>query len=316
MAIAIVTNVPPEEESDFDFLKEGLEAAGYEVTLTNLENSLEALTALTPDTFIFNCVEEFNGMASNESGIAGYLELAHIPFTGSGAKTLAMLQDKGVTKAILDAVGCKVARAVIVKPGNAIPDMSYLAWPRMVKYASEDASEGITAANVTNNEDELIAQIERLEQAKPNAPIFVEEYIEGREILAAVIGNGDERRVLPPIEVTFEGNAKIVTQDAKQKEDSEDFNNVVSDAAELTPEEAQAIEEAVLLACRAVEINDYARVDIRLKGNVPWIIEINPNPDLTPDHGVGGSAKLAGVSFPDLLNFIIESAKARYTQGE
>lgn len=312
MALTFVTNCQKgEEEDEYEQMLEGLQEAGYEVEFVNVLNSLDALLELDPDVMIWNAIEGFHDRAQLEMHAAAAMELAHFRFTGSGAKTLGLLQDKAMTKTILAGVGLAVKRAVLLKRGVDTPDMGYLSWPRMVKPAAEDASEGITAENVTHNDEEMQRVIARLFTITDS--ILVEEYVEGRELLVGVLGNGRERTVLPPMEIEFLGEAKIVTQDAKQKSDSKDFDEVVSKDAVLTPAERQVIENVVLTATRALEIQDYARCDIRLtKEGVPVIIEINPNPDLSPDHGFGGSAQLAGIKFPELLDRIIKIAEKRY----
>lgn len=318
MEIALVANCEAgtngkasDEEEEYEQLIEGLEEAGYEVTFINLANSLDTLLSLDPNVMVWNAIEEFHDKAQFEMHCAAYLELAHFHFTGSGAKTLGLLQDKALAKTVLAGVGCAVKNAVLLRRGVAEPDMSHLAWPRMVKPAAEDASEGITAENVTNNDQEMRRVISRLYTITDS--ILVEEYAEGRELLVGVLGNGNERIVLPPMEIEFLGKAKIVTQDAKQNSDSEDFDQVVTKDAVLTPQEIEAIDEAVLTATRALGVQDYARVDIRLTPEgIPIIIEINPNPDLSPEHGFGGSAQLAGMTFPQLLERIVKIAQKRY----
>lgn len=302
---------PSEEEQEYEQMIEGLQEAEYEVEFINLANSLDALASLDPDVMVWNAVEGFHDKAQFEMHVAAYFELHHFRFTGSGAKALGLIQDKALTKTVLAGVGLAVKNAVLLRRGVDTPDMSHLAWPRMVKPAAEDASEGITAENVTHNDEEMQRVVSRLYTITDS--ILVEEYVEGREILVGILGNGKERVVLPPMEIEFTGEAKIVTKDAKQNSDSKDFDEVVTKDAVLTDTERTAIEQAVLTATRALGVQDYARVDIRLtKEGVPVIIEVNPNPDLSPDHGFGGSAQLAGMKFPDLLDRIVKIAQKRY----
>ena len=302
---------PSEEEEEYEQIVEGLQEAEYEVEFINLGNSLDALASLDPEIMVWNAVEGFHDKAQFEMHVAAYFELHGFRFTGSGAKALGLIQDKALTKTVLAGIGLSVKNAVLLKRGVDTPDMSHLTWPRMVKPAAEDASEGITAENVTHNDEEMQRVISRLYTITDS--ILVEEYVDGREILVGVLGNGKERIMLPPMEIKFLGEAKIVTKDAKQNSDSKDFGEVETVDAELTDAEKLAIEDAVLRATRALGVQDYARVDIRLTNEgIPVIIEINPNPDLSPDHGFGGSAQLAGMKFPDLLDRIVKIAQKRY----
>jgi D-alanine-D-alanine ligase len=143
--------------------------------------------------------------------------------------------------------------------------------------------------------------------------ILVEEYIDGRELNIAVLGD----RTLPVSEIKFDGLPKglpkIVTYDGKWIADSVYYENTKpSCPAMLDPDLKIEIEKTALLAFKAMECRDYARVDIRLnKKNVPFVIEVNPNPDISMDSGFARAAAAADINYSNLLFTIAGFALAR-----
>jgi len=143
--------------------------------------------------------------------------------------------------------------------------------------------------------------------------ILAEEYIEGRELNVAVLGD----KILPISEIKFdglpEGLPKIVTYDGKWIADSVYYENTKpSCPAVINPGLKKKIEEIALLAFKAMSCRDYARVDIRLShDNIPYVIEVNPNPDISMDSGFARAAAAAGLSYSDLLFTIAGFALAR-----
>jgi D-alanine-D-alanine ligase len=152
-----------------------------------------------------------------------------------------------------------------------------------------------------------------------NQPALVEEYIEGRELNVAIIGN-ERLTVLPISEIDFSklppNYPKIVTYNAKWVEGTAEYVGTVGTCpAKLTPEVEQRVRDIARQAYKLMEIRDYARVDIRLDAsNTPYVLEVNPNPDISRDTGFARSARAAGMTFEDMLANIIETALERTHQ--
>jgi D-alanine-D-alanine ligase len=146
-----------------------------------------------------------------------------------------------------------------------------------------------------------------------NQEVIIEEYIDGRELNVAIL-DGD---ILPISEITFDtlpdGLPKIVTYEAKWSEDSVYYKSTIPKCpTELDHSLERKVKELARTAYEAMECRDYARVDIRLnKKNVPYVIEVNPNPDISPDTGFVRSASAAGISYEELLYRISSLALKR-----
>jgi D-alanine-D-alanine ligase len=123
--------------------------------------------------------------------------------------------------------------------------------------------------------------------------------------------------VLPISEIDFtklpSGYPKIVTYNAKWVKDSPEFDGTVGTCpAQLDPAVEQQVREIALRAYQLMEIRDYARVDLRLDAsNMPYVLEVNPNPDISCDAGFARSARTAGMEFDDMIAKIVETALER-----
>ena len=150
-----------------------------------------------------------------------------------------------------------------------------------------------------------------------DAPALIEEYIEGREIYAAVLGN-ESPEVLPLIELDLsqlpEGTPKIAGKEVKWEKDTEDYHVTKSAPAEdLDEDTAKRLSDTALAAYQALKLRDYGRIDMRLtpKGEI-YVIEANPNPWLSSGAEFSMAAKKAGRSYTQLIGEIVDLARVRY----
>ncbi len=313
------------EEMDH-FIKALIEA-GYHVDIVNVEDDIRrvigAVELYRPDA-IFNLIEFFNDEAIQETYIAGLIEILGVPFTGNRAVALATCQNKYRTKVILEAAGLPTAAFFMAQPGAPIPDAAAdyeLDFPLIVKPGLEDASGGIEASSVVQDQLALEARVRHVWK-EYEMPALVEEYIEGREIHAAVLGDASVE-VLPLFEMEFddsqfnpdsEWRPQMITFRAKWDPHSKDFYSMdaVCPAIGVSEELELKIRQVVASAFKAVGCRDYARIDMRIddEDNI-YILEINPNPDLVDDTAYVMCAKAGGRSYPDILRDIVELALER-----
>lgn len=278
----------------------------------DITSSISKIKELNPDV-CFNFVESLDGESNFESYIAGLYELLNLPFTGNSMLCLGTCLNKQITKQILKANYINTANFKILEYNSKIPiDTKGLKFPLILKLNKEDASIGISENSVVKNKNQFNKQVEYLFNTyKQN--ILVEEYIEGREFNVAILGD----QALPISEITFnslpKNLPKIVTYEAKWNSDSIYYKGTIPHCpANLEETTKNRIIETAIRAFNCMECRDYARVDIRLdKNNTPYVIEVNPNPDILPDSGFARAAKVSGISYQNLLYKIINMALKR-----
>jgi len=278
----------------------------------NIERLIAAINDYQPD-FIFNFVESVEGISSYEYCVAGLYQLLGYDFTGNLPQCLGNCLNKERAKNILRAHGINTPASVTLSYPDKITEKEFkLNYPVILKLLKEDASIGISEFSVVNNYKGLARQISFLQRTYKQ-DIIIEEYIDGRELNVAVLGS----RVLPVSEIEFKtlpaGLPKIVTYDGKWMENSVYYENTKPVCpAKLNKNIKSRIEKTALLAFEAMGCRDYARVDIRVNSKgVPFVIEVNPNPDISTDSGFARAAAAAGLQYSELLNSIANFALNR-----
>jgi D-alanine-D-alanine ligase len=270
-----------------------------------------------PD-LLFNLCESMDGDPRNEPTFAGLLDLLRIPYTGADLLALASCLYKQRTKDILLAQGVPTPPYRYLRTPADLDDASLdsLDYPWFVKLAHEDASLGITEANVVKSAAELRARGREL-MNEFREGVIAERYIEGREVNVTLFGFGERVEVLPLHEIDFAAmpsdRPKIVSYAAKWDERHVDYAGTKPVPLRGLSDEVRAeIERVARAAWLAVELRDYGRVDLRVDNSgVPWVIDVNPNPDISPDAGVARAAAAAGMTYPQMVDRIAQLALAR-----
>ncbi|MGB9699963.1 MAG: D-alanine--D-alanine ligase family protein [Thermodesulfobacteriota bacterium] len=298
-------------------VQSALKSEGYKVSQlevqTNLSDLIRKILEAQVDV-VFNLCEEFAGKTSLEMNVAAILELLNIPFTGSSAFVLGLTQDKGKTKSILAHAGIPTPNYQICYPAEEDNPLK-INYPLIVKPLREDASLGIDNESLVKDENSLKRQIKKIHQHY-GQPALLEEYIEGRELNVSIIGN-TEPRALPISEIDFSSLPpelpKICGYAAKWEAQSLEFRHTLPICpAPLSPELEKKVVEISLKVYQIMECRDYARVDIRLDAQgTPYVLEVNANPDISPDAGLIRSAKAAGFTYEEFIAYIVELAKER-----
>lgn len=295
-----------------------LRQAGYGVRLVNIRDDVTVLERLLRGTrrpdVVFNLVEHYRDDPEHEAHVAGVLDLHGVPYTGAAPFVLSLLRRKGLTKHLLLANGVPTPRyRILYEP--RIPRRHGLRYPLIVKPAREDASAGVARESVVHDHASLLERARYVEQ-EFGPPTLVEEFIEGRELHAAVWGN-DPPELLPIIEFDFSDlppdQPNIISFDAKWNPLKEEYHRVFTVCpARLSRRAQRRVERAALAAYRVTGCRDYARLDLRLTpDDHPFVLEVNPNPDLTEGVSFMESAEQAGYDFADALRLIVELALAR-----
>ncbi|MCU0413439.1 MAG: ATP-grasp domain-containing protein [Ignavibacteriaceae bacterium] len=310
-----VDKTTPMEEYDYVVAK--LKSIGFNAYSLNIKDDinllLKHLTEEKPDV-IFNLIEIYKDNPRLEMNIVGLYELLGIPYTGAPAMGLANCQNKVLAKRLLNSAGIRIPHFFIVY----VKSTKYphrLKYPLLVKPAFEDASVGIENESIVSNGKQLRKRIEHVLK-QFNQPALVEEFIEGRELNVAVMG--DKRlRVLPISEIDFSQMPdhlhNIVSFQAKWDPHHESYHKTIPLCPAPLPKNIE--KRAKELAFRAFKVmgcRDYARVDMRLsKNNKLYVLEVNPNPDITEGAGFMRSAQHAGMTYALALKRIVNYALGR-----
>jgi D-alanine-D-alanine ligase len=288
-------------------VKDALGRNGYQAELVDLNP--EEISRLRRFDLVFNLAETIYGFPLADYEVAARMEGYHIPFTGSGARTLNICLDKVTAKCELLRNGIGTPAFEVFKPGS--PILNLLRYPLFVKPVREDGSIGISSESVVHNDSELRRQVNKIHH-RYNQAALVEQYIDGRDITAAVVGNGDQAVVLPLSEITYpdQSNIRFLTFEGKWLSDSQDFQVSQAQCPCVLPAPVErTIKEIALCAYHALGCRDYARIDFRLRGKNPFVLEVNPNPCINPDDsGFVRAGCAAGYSYADLVLKIVADA--------
>jgi D-alanine-D-alanine ligase len=261
---------------------------------------LRALLAAAPEKLVFNLVEALPGGAEEANLVPALCAIAGKHCTGNPGPCLSLALHKGRAKAALLTAGVDVPPGVLVRPGESVPRLPWEG-PCIAKPVQADASEGIhaesavhpgTGSGLSHAVDALHAQF--------GQPVLVERLLEGRELNVALLEEDGLPRVLSVGEIAFvdfpPGLPRIVDYAAKWHPGSftyEHTRRVVP--APLDPALALELERLSLRAWRAMGCRGYARVDLRTDAEGrPWVLEVNPNPDISPDAGFVAALTAAG----------------------
>ena len=246
----------------------------------------------------------------SESYIAGLLQWSGVPFTGCPMPALALARAKHTSKMVLHGAGLPTARFIVVER-EPIPPMA-LKWPVIVKPATQDASVGIENDSVCADRTQVEAKVRDL-LARFDGPVVVEEYIEGREIMVAMI-ELPELVSLPPAEVLFDGKKpgdwNILTYSLKWNPESVSAPSKFP--ADLDAALAERLGDLARRAYRVLGARDYARVDFRVdQAGQPFILELNPNPEISEGPWFGSILASAGHDYRSILVRIVRQALTR-----
>jgi D-alanine-D-alanine ligase len=305
--------VKEDREEIFDALgKLGHEPSYY--VLDGRPQSLYGLGKCGAD-LVFNLTESYAGDDTKEMNVAAYMDLLGLPYTGAGPHAHFLAQDKATAKKMFHFHEIRTPFFATAYRGN-IDHAHDVKFPLIVKPQSEDGSIGIDAAAVVTGVKELMERVEYV-QNEFDSPSLIEEYIEGREIYASVLGSYEKTEVLPLVELDLsklpKGMPKIASRDVKFETDSRAYKLTKSQIAEdLDKATVQKLTETALAAYRAVKLRDYGRIDMRLTpdGEV-YVIEANPNPWLSSKHEFAMAAKKSGRSYTQLIGEIVDMALER-----
>lgn len=320
MRVAVLWNEPIESSPSgpWDYrstvrsVAAALQESGHETILCEGDNRLLATLErfMPPDAqgrpsgMVFNMAYGSKG-EWRCSQIPTMLEMAGIPYTGPGPLGAALELDKVITKKLIRGDGVPTPNFRVMRRGTE--STRDLRFPLIVKPRYECLSSGL---QLVHEPRDLTKAVESI-VTKYAQDALVEEYIEGREIFVALLGN-EELEVLPLVEQDFGARkTRLITWEDKTHAAVEGLQPICP--AQIGSELATMLRDISVATFRACLGRDYARADLRIdRSGHPFVLEINFSPSLNNMHSYVRAAAVAGYSFSNLINRILDLAHTRY----
>ena len=321
-------------------MERALRAGGHEVIAMEGDAALPQKLERYKIDIAFNTCEGHHG-ASREAQVPALLDMLRVPYTGAGVMTLTVALDKPMAKRVMafHNLPSPAFQAFITGEERLESRMKF---PLFVKPSREGSGIGISAKSVCRNARELREQIKFIIDSY-RQPAIVEEYIEGREFTLGLLGNlpwniksntstrlikpngnGTGKasqvpptlHVFPPLEVDLSPcppeEAGLYTSVIKGK--LYDVPRYLCPAP-ISKTLRAKMERYAAGAFAALECNDFARVDFRVRADTgdPYILEINPLAGLQERiSDIVMAAEADGIDYVGLINGILEAALQRY----
>jgi D-alanine-D-alanine ligase len=296
-------------------IAESLREMGHQVALVPLRGDVGlALAQYSPTEWvIFNLGEGLDGRLFEEARIAWALEAMGYRFTGAGGEAIARSTHKAQAKALLAEEKVDTPPWWLFRHPDETSDLAgELPFPLIVKPVAEDASIGLDSGAVVHTVPALRERVAYVVECYRQAAL-AEAFVAGREFNVALWG--DPPQLLPLAEIDFgafaDPYACIVSFAAKWEEASFEYHHTPALCPAVVDDELeQRIVDAARRAWWAIGCRGYARVDMRLGADgVPYVVEVNCNPDLSPDAGFYNMARVAGYSYAGMAARILDVAR-------
>ncbi len=300
-----------EWKTEFDVVAT-LEDMGHDVRPLGVYDDLGEIRRTIRDWkphIAFNLLEEFHGNSLFDYHVASYLELMRQCYTGCNPRGLMLCHDKALCKKILSFHRIRTPNFAVFPAGRKVRLPRRLKFPLFVKSIYEDGSYGISHASIVTSEEKLRDRVAYLHE-KLGTSAIAEEYIEGRELYVALLGN---RRVqaLPAFELEFGKLPQDVPRIATRKvkwdwKYQEQYGIDIKPATDLSPQQMDKLRRLGSRIFHTLDLNGYARIDIRLAPDGEmFVLEANPNPDIAYGDIMSAAAETVGMSYEALLQRVI-----------
>jgi D-alanine-D-alanine ligase len=288
----------------------------YRIASVGSLAALPPLLAGSPEPIVFNLVENFPGCPADAPQVPILCEAAGKACTGNDSVCQTLALDKWRTKAILSAAGLPVPAGLTVHPGGTLVASRLPPPPWIVKPLLTDASEGIHARSVVTTPRALRMAIRDVHRHFHH-PALIEQYFGSREFNIGIFAQGSRLVTLPEAEIEFRNfspdRPRILDYASKWRPDSFEYQNTVRVIpAKIPPRLATRLRTAALAAWQVSGCQDYARIDFRMdaEGRIA-ILEVNPNPDISPEGGFAAGLKAAGIPYRQFVKTLIRNASGR-----
>ena len=294
-----------------------LKEIGYQVKMLGLSHNInpliETIESFNPD-IVFSLCESFRNQRSLSAKVVSLLELIGIPYTGASSENLISCQNKETSKRLLSSYNILVPKHYRYKTGG--PLNHSIPWPRIVKPIDLEASEGINQKSLVYNDHQCNKQAQKIIH-KYNCSALIEEFIAGKEFYVGILGN-QKYEVLHPIEIKFKKassqDMKFVTWRAKWDKKYRRKWGISSHRAEsIDPVVYQNLIKTSKKIYKTLNLQGYARIDLRVSNNQIYFLEANPNPAIAKADDFALGAKYNNICYIELIEKIIKLGLKRHS---
>ncbi|NUQ64111.1 MAG: D-alanine--D-alanine ligase [Pirellulales bacterium] len=276
-------------------------------------------SALSPyqpgNVLVFNWCEGLPGIGRSDALVAETLEKLQFTYTGASSEALELSYDKPRVKNLLEAHGVptprwKVAQSADIHDWDVFPAIVKPAW----EHCSVGVDDGAVVSGIAELRHRAAYVLDRLRQ-----PALIEDFIDGREFHVPLWGNQDVE-ALPAVERDFSGlddmHKRLCSYEAKFAPESEAYQKIRTYVpARLSGDEMESLESVAIAAYRLLGCRDYGRVDIRLRDGVFYVIDVNPNADISADASIALAAGKAGYCYGAMGSRMLQFAAQRHPQN-
>ncbi len=292
-----------------------LNKEGHPVTVVPVTDATlgDLLRLYAPEDFVvFNWCEELPGCPRSDAAVAGILESMNFAYTGSSPDILAFSWDKAAVKEMLNSQGIPTPDGRVIDPQRV--DV-WDRFPAIVKPALEHCSFGISTDAVVMDRQELKQRVAFVHDTFKQ-PALVEAFIDGREFHVTLWGNGTVHP-LPAAEMDFSAfeqvRDRLCTFDSKFIPGSVHYEKIeLRIPAALDAAQLATLNRTAVGAYRAMGCRDYARIDLRMENDLYYVLDINPNADLSADTTLVYAAEAAGLSYGAMASLLVNLAAQRH----
>jgi D-alanine-D-alanine ligase len=289
---------------------EGIESYLEELNTPYLEKILKKYDP--DDTIIFNLCETLPGIPHSEKRVVQTIDNSGFTYTGNGPELIDLSYDKQKVKDLLVSLGIPVPYGAVLAPEEAA---SWTLFPAIVKPSREHCSLTITEKSVVYDTSSLRDQI-ILVNNELKQPALVEDFIDGREFFVPV-WNNDPAEILPVVEMNFsnftEARKRLCTYDSKFVPGSDHYEKIETLVpAPLQPKLLRKLEKAALKVWEGFGCLDYARLDFRLRNDEFFLLDINPNNDISFNASFALAAETISCSYSQMVKRIVMMAAERH----
>ena len=315
--------VPPEDVSGHDLMTvqwktehdvtTSLRDMGHEIRIVGVKDDLTVIRRAVEDWkphIAFNMMEHFHELGAFDHNVVSYLELLRVPYTGCNPRGLMLARDKALSKTLLAYHRIPVPDFAVVRVGRKVRRPKRMSYPLIVKSLTQEASIGISQASVVHDDKQLAERV-RFIHTSIGTDAIMERYVEGRELYVGIIGN-QRLQVLPVWELRFANMAEdaylIATERVKWSYKYQQKHGIKQGQAKLPEELAQRAQHLARRVYRTLDLSGYARIDFRMdEGGKLYVLEANPNPQLSYGEEFSESAEKAGLSYEAVMQRIINA---------